>query len=289
MTLLPEPVIVDGHRIATGVHGDGPPVVLIHGTPSHSFIWRNVVPPLTGAGYRVHLFDLLGFGLSERPQDAETDTSVAYQGEVLRHLMGHWDLDDAHIVAHDIGGAVAMRTGVLDPELVRSLTLIDTVSYDSWPSETWRAMIANGLDALMRAPDAEHRERLTQQLTMTVADPARMSGDVLDAYLEAVSGPIGQPSFFQHQVRHYDSGYTQELTDDLDELGEHAVQIIWGRQDSWQDPAYATKLAHDIPGASLHMIDDAGHFVMEDQPEAVAAQIRSFVGANEGAGDPGGA
>ena len=282
MTLLPEPVIVDGYRIAAGVHGDGPPVVLIHGTPSHSFIWRNVVPRLTGAGYRVHLFDMLGFGESERPADPEIDTSVVYQGEVLRHLMGHWDLDDAHIVAHDIGGAVAMRTGVLDPELVRSLTLLDTVSYDSWPSQTWRAIIADGLDPLMRAPDAEHRERLTEQLKMTVADPARMSGDVLDAYLDAVSGPIGQPSFFQHQVRHYDSAYTRDLTDDLGELGAHPVQIVWGKQDAWQDPGYAEKLARDIPGAALHMIDDAGHFLLEDQPTTVSEHIRGFVNAIEG-------
>jgi len=282
MTLLPEPVIVDGHRIATGVHGDGPPVVLIHGTPSHSFIWRDVVPRLTGAGYRVHLFDFLGFGESERPRDPGTDTSVAYQGEVLRHLIGHWDLDDAHIVAHDIGGAVGMRTGVLDPELVRSLTLVDTVSYDSWPSEAWRALIANGLDSLMRAPDAEHRQRMTEQLRTTVADPARMTGEVLRAYLEPISGPVGQPSFVHHQLRHYDSRYTEELSDDLDELGEHPVQILWGRQDAWQDPGYGEKLARDIPGASLHTIEDAGHFAMEDQPAAVSERILTFVNANEG-------
>ena len=63
--LLPDHAIIDGHRIAYGVHGEGPPVVLIHGTPSHSFIWRNVVPRLTAGGLRVHLFDLLGFGQSE--------------------------------------------------------------------------------------------------------------------------------------------------------------------------------------------------------------------------------
>lgn len=59
--------LIAGYRIAHGTHGDGEPVVLIHGTPSSSYIWRHVVPELVEAGHRVHLFDLLGFGLSERP------------------------------------------------------------------------------------------------------------------------------------------------------------------------------------------------------------------------------
>ena len=80
--------------------------------------------------------------------------------------MDHWNLDSAHLVAHDIGGAVGMRFSIFHPEKTRSLTLIDTVSYDSWPSETWRSIIDNGLDSLMRAPEQEHRERLTFKIIM---------------------------------------------------------------------------------------------------------------------------
>ncbi|MEH6739629.1 MAG: alpha/beta fold hydrolase, partial [Sulfitobacter sp.] len=61
--------LINNTRIAHGVHGAGEPVVLIHGTPSSSYIWRNVMPHLVTAGYQVHVFDLLGYGLSERPWD----------------------------------------------------------------------------------------------------------------------------------------------------------------------------------------------------------------------------
>ena len=64
--LVLENALVKGRRIAYGVHGSGEPVVLIHGTPSSAYIWRNVVPKLTKSGNKVHLFDLLGYGLSER-------------------------------------------------------------------------------------------------------------------------------------------------------------------------------------------------------------------------------
>ncbi len=272
--LLNDNAITDGRRIACGVHGEGAPVVLIHGTPSHSHIWRNVVPRLVAAGHRVHLFDLLGFGASERPHDPDVDTSVAAQDAVLTGLMAHWRLDSAHLVAHDIGGAVGLRFGIFHPEMTRTLTVIDTVSYDSWPSATWRAIIAQGLDDLCLAPREAHRERFTKQLKMTVHDKSAMEGEQLESYLAAISGPIGQPSFFQHQVRHYDSRYTAEITDRLGALGQNLpVQIIWGESDEWQPVAYARKLAADIPGATLHIIPEAGHFPMEDKPAEVAELV----------------
>jgi pimeloyl-ACP methyl ester carboxylesterase len=132
--LLPENTLVLGQRIANGVHGSGEPVVLVHGTPSSSFIWRNIAPALVDSGHKVHLLDLLGYGLSERPWDPVIDTSVSGQVPILKGLISHWGLHRTHIVAHDIGGAVAQRFCLFNPQFVKSLTLIDTVSFDSWPS-----------------------------------------------------------------------------------------------------------------------------------------------------------
>ena len=79
-------VLIDGRRIATGHVGEGPPLVLVHGTPAHSIVWRNVIPACRDAGFSVHWFDLLGFGESECPVDA--DTSVAEQARLLQRLLG---------------------------------------------------------------------------------------------------------------------------------------------------------------------------------------------------------
>ncbi|WP_460464502.1 alpha/beta fold hydrolase [Arthrobacter pigmenti] len=75
MNLLTDNLIVGGTRIAYRDRGNGDPVIFIHGTPSHSYEWRNVVPAVEAAGFRVVTYDLLGYGLSERP--AHHDTSVA--------------------------------------------------------------------------------------------------------------------------------------------------------------------------------------------------------------------
>ncbi|WP_165225561.1 alpha/beta fold hydrolase [Affinirhizobium pseudoryzae] len=79
--LITEHILVNDHRIAAGAHGEGEPVIFPHGTPSSSLIWRNVAPCLVEAGMRVHLFDLLGYGLSERPHPVEVDTSMSAQTE----------------------------------------------------------------------------------------------------------------------------------------------------------------------------------------------------------------
>lgn len=272
--LLNGDCVIDGNRVAYGVHGSGQPVVLIHGTPSHSYIWRNVAPHLAESGFQVFVFDLLGFGASERPVYA--DTSVDAQTGLVPKLMAAWGLDEVRIVAHDIGGAVGLRLAVSHPELVERLVLADTVSYDSWPSETWQEITRNHLQSYAAMPADQFEALLTRQLRMTVSDPDRMTGETLDAYLDAISGPMGRTSFFQHQARHYDSKYTEELTADLPKL-QIPVLILWGEDDQWQSTTYAERLHADIPGSQLNMIPKAGHFVMEDAPEAVTQHLLDFL------------
>lgn len=74
MKILTHNIIIDGFRMAYGIKGEGEPIVLIHGPPSYSCLWRNVTSELVAAGYTVYLFDLLGYGASERPQYPVTDT-----------------------------------------------------------------------------------------------------------------------------------------------------------------------------------------------------------------------
>ena len=279
-TLLTENVIVHGNRIATGVHGVGEPVVLLHGTPSSSYIWRNVVPELVARGHRVHLFDLLGYGLSERPWSPAVDTSVSAQVPILEALIRHWEIDRLHIVAHDIGGAIAQRFCIFNPERARSLTLIDSVSFDSWPSERTREQMKAGLDVLIKMPDAEHRKHFRQWILSTVHNQDRLRAESLEVYIDYISGPVGQGSFFQHQVKHYDPKHTAELSERLGELGKLPVQIIWGENDAWQLVEWAYKLHAAIPGSLLQVLSECGHFAMEDKPETISDLVSDFLVAH---------
>ncbi|MHA1600956.1 MAG: alpha/beta fold hydrolase [Alphaproteobacteria bacterium] len=280
--LIREDILIGGHRIAHGRHGDGEPVVLLHGTPSSSYIWRNVVPDLVAAGYKVHLFDLLGFGASERPWDEAVDTSVSGQVPILESLLLHWGLDQPHIVAHDIGGAIAQRFCVFNPNKVRSLTLIDTVSFDSWPSKRTLEQMKAGLDVLIKKPDTEHRAHFRDWILSTVHDKERIRAGSLETFVNLISGPVGQGSFFQHQVSHYDPKHTSELNDRLNELGNLPVQILWGENDGWQVVDWARKLHSAIPGSTLHILPECGHFAMEDKPEEIGRLLREFLAIHSG-------
>ena len=207
-SLLNQQVIIQGHRIATGIQGAGEPLVLVHGTPAHSIIWRDLLPSLTAAGFRVYIYDLLGYGASERPLSA--DTSIAAQAEFLIGLLDHWQLDSAHVFGHDIGGALSLRAAFEHSRRFRSLTIADICSYDSWPSPTWRGIRDSYRQyAVMDA--SQHEQTLARQLKMAVFNKSRMSGELLQHYLAPIVGVVGQPAFYQHQIAHYDARYTEDF------------------------------------------------------------------------------
>lgn len=271
--LVPENLIVDGNRIAYGVHGDGEPIILIHGTPFFSHIWRRVLPNLVAAGFRVHVFDLLGFGHSERPQDPAVDTSVSAQLPVLLDLMRHWQLQRSHIVAHDIGGGVAQQLGVYHPERIETLTLIDSVSFDSWPSRRTREQMAAGLERMLAAGDTEHRRHFGEWILSAAYDHDNLHSGPLETYLDMISGPVGQASLFQHQIRHYDPVHTSRLDERLHELGALPVQILWGADENWQVTDWARRLQAAIPGSSLRILERCGHLAPEDRPQKVSELV----------------
>ncbi|WP_235038344.1 alpha/beta fold hydrolase [Pantoea sp. 18059] len=271
--LLNDDVLINGCRIATGVHGSGRPLVLVHGTPAHSVIWQSLVPVFVDAGFHVHLYDLAGFGASERPLTA--DTSVAAQVGYLIKLLEHWQLEKTDLFGHDIGGAISLRLAFDNPSLLKTLTIADIPSYDSWPSPTWKDMRDHYADYAL-IPATEHYRAMCRQLKMAVFNKDRMTEQRLDSYLAPLCGVVGQPSFYQHQVAHYNECYTSGFAEKLPQL-RLPVQILWGAEDEWQPVEYARRLQRDIVSSTLHIFEQAGHFLMEDAPLPVAAQVIDFV------------
>lgn len=154
--------------------------------------------------------------------------------------------------------------------------LIDPVSYDSWSSETWQEIIRDHLDDHARMSQQEFETRLGRQLAMTLADPERMTGALLDAYLAPHRGSLGRASFFEHQVRRYDARPTMRAAAGLRTL-PMPVRVLWGELDRWQPLHYGERLAREIPRAELVTVADAGHFPMEDQPHRVVEEIERLL------------
>jgi pimeloyl-ACP methyl ester carboxylesterase len=117
------------------VFGTGPPVVLVHGTPFSSYVWRRVVPALAEKN-TVYAFDLPGYGSSQM-RDGQ-DVSLAAQGRVLSGLLDHLGLHKPAVVGHDFGGAITLRAHLLEGRDFRAIALIDAVALSPWGSPFYR-------------------------------------------------------------------------------------------------------------------------------------------------------
>jgi pimeloyl-ACP methyl ester carboxylesterase len=123
-------------EVAYEVFGEGPPVILVHGTPTRSYLWRNIVPAL--AEHRsVYVYDLLGYGESEKGEGQ--DVSIAAQARVLKELVEAWGLEEPAIAGHDIGGGIVLRAQLLEGVSVSRVAILDAVVLGPWLSAAPRS------------------------------------------------------------------------------------------------------------------------------------------------------
>lgn len=261
---------IDGHRISYDQQGEGSPVLLIHGIPTSNLLWRKVIPALAKT-HQVYAPDMLNYGKSDKPADA--NISIEAQSRLIVKLMNQFGLESADIVAHDIGGGVAQLIAVNYPEKVGKLVLIDPVCFDSWPIPEFLPL---------QEPGAEEAMSLEELLAMMrgfmpqgVYNKDAMTDEVIDLYLSPWSTEEGKKALFRN-FRRLNPEYTQAIVGDLKHLA-HETLIMWGEQDVFQKPAYASKLQATIPNAKLIWIKNAGHWLMEEKPEEVSRHVITFL------------
>ena len=257
-------------EVAWDVLGEGTPVVLVHGTPSWSFLWRDVAPVLAER-HTVYVWDLLGYGDSERR--AGQEVSIAVHGRCLAELVGAWGLDRPALVGHDIGGATVLRAHLCEGVAVRALSLVDAVVFNPWITPTTQH-VRRHLEAYETMPGHIFEQVVRAHLRTALARPP--APEVLDAYFRPWSGEDGQRAYLQ-KVAQFDEAHTAGLEPRLGDL-DVPVQVVWGEDDAWLAlDAVGRRLAAAVPGARLDTVPGAGHFSPEDDPAAVAAALAAFL------------
>jgi pimeloyl-ACP methyl ester carboxylesterase len=257
-----------GGMIAYEVLGRGAPVVLVHGTPSWSYLWRNVADELAGR-FRVHVYDLLGYGTSEKRKGQ--DISIGAQTRMLAELLDRWELEQPSIAGHDIGAAITLRLMLLQGRRFRRVALCDAVAIAPWITPFSRH-VQRHLEAFQTVPEHIHRQMIATHLRTAIA--REMSDAELEPYLRPWLGPIGQAAYYR-QVAQFDERYTREIEPRYGEIHTPTL-VLWGEQDGWLPPQFGRRLAGAIPDARLVNVPNAGHFLPEDQPRAVVQALAPF-------------
>ena len=193
-----------GREVAWDRHGSGPAVVFCHGTPWSSRLWSPYADALA-QGHTVHLWDMPGYGQSSMRAGDAVDLGV--QGELLAELLVHWGLDAPHVVAHDFGGAVALRALLLHGASYASLALVDVVALRPWGSPFFR-LVSENAEVFAALPPAIHRGLLEAYIR------GAAYGELTDDELGMLTAPwlteAGQAAFYR-QIAEADEAFTGEV------------------------------------------------------------------------------
>lgn len=258
-----------GRQIAWARAGSGPPVVLCHGTPFSARLWQPFAETLS-RDHTVHLWDMPGYGRSSKHPEHAVDFGA--QAEAFAALLDHWNLDRPHVIAHDFGGAVSLRTHLVLGVPYASLMLVDVVAIPPSGSPFFQ-FVHDHPDLLGQLPAYIHAA-----IVRTYIQGASHRGlreDDLDALVEPWTGDEGQPAFYR-QIAHYDERFLEENEQRLAKI-DIPVRVLWGTDDTWIPPTMADRLTTRIPNATKRLIQHSGHLMHYDTPVPLMDEIRSWL------------
>jgi pimeloyl-ACP methyl ester carboxylesterase len=262
-------VTVDGKDLEMAYYdeGEGDPVVLLHGIPTWSYLWRDAADALAD-DWRVIVPDMVGYGNSAMSDDF--DRSIRAQEQAVADLLDALGLGAVSFVGHDLGGGVGLRYAVHRPDAVDRLVLSNSVAYDAWPVEPivdiGLPSTANekSVEEIQETPDGMFRQSLA------AADPS-------DEFVEGMKAPWNSEAGLVSLVRSAAATNTNHTTEiDPTEVTADTL-LLWGADDQFQPIDSAERLEDDIESAEVVGVDDANHWVIQDRPERYREELRSFL------------
>lgn len=268
---------VDGHRYHYVDEGAGKPLLFVHGNPSWSFAWRNLIKGLS-TRHRCIAVDHIGCGMSEKPQSYSY--RLANHVDNLARLIDELDLSDITLVAHDWGGAIGLGAAARHPERFSRFVLMNTAAFRS-QAIPWRiaacripllgTLAVRGLNAFAGAATFMAVERPLQ--------PAVKAG-YLSPY-DSWANRIATLRFVQDiplSPSHPSYQTLLQIENSLPTIATKPTLLIWGMKDWCFTPAFLAEFQRRLPNAEVMPVADAGHYVFEDAPERILLRMHEFFG-----------
>lgn len=270
---------IAGRRYHYLDEGRGAPLVMVHGNPTWSFYWREMVQAWRDR-YRVIVPDHIGCGLSDKPGPGEYSFRLAERISDLGHLIRELDLHQVTLVAHDWGGAVGMGAAVAWPERFARFVLMNTAAFRSKRCplrirvcrSPLGQLAVQGLNLFGKAAlrmASWHPERMTPAVRAGLLAPYDSWHNRTAVYRFVRDIPLSPKHPTYQTLCDMEAGLAQ--------FAKQPVCLIWGMHD-WCFPAeFLERFEAVFPQAEVHRLEDAGHYVVEDAPDQVAALVGDFL------------
>jgi len=260
--------------------GSGPAVLMLHGNPTWSFYFRNLIKKLR-PHYRVIAPDYIGCGLSSRPKD------VRYRAldrvKQVKDLVDYLKLDSFSLIMHDWGGPIGTGLAVRFPELIRKIVYLNTTLTETEALPLIIKRAASPLVGKYLTKYSRHFLKLTTQFGVS----RKLSREIKRGYFYPYSSSAKRSAIWDFvddipfDSNHPSYGEMLFVAQNIERLKNHPVQIIWGLKDPCFHREMLSKVAHHFPQALVHEIADASHLVLEDAPEETAKVIEEFLTKNK--------
>jgi pimeloyl-ACP methyl ester carboxylesterase len=265
-------VNVDGRTLAYREAGEGPAVLLLHGWPTSSYLWRNVMPPIARRR-RVLALDLPGFGASDKPTDV-TYSYEFYTGAV-RGFLDALEIGDVALGLHDLGGPVGMRFALDNPSRVRAIALTNTLLYLEDSTELLTKFV-EGLQTPGVRESFTSPQGLEAALRLGTNSEAAVTEETIAGMVDPFASDEDRLALAKAGAELEDA-VTATIARDLPSL-RIPVRMIYGRQDRILESIEETvgRLRRDLPQLEVTALDGPGHFLQEEDPEQLGELLAEF-------------
>ncbi len=272
-----------GQRLHYLDEGSGPPVVMVHGNPNWSYYWRKLIPALSDK-FRCLAVDHIGCGLSDKPDDAHYDYTLARRiGDLEAWLDQLGVNENITLVAHDWGGMIACGFAVRHPERIAKLVMLNTAAFrlPATKPVPWQLKLAR--TPLLGSPLVRGFNAFSRGAVKSCVTRKPMPPDVADAYCapyDSWAHRIAVHRFVQDiPLKPGDRAWDTvlEVENGLNRLEDKPLFLGWGDRDFVFDHHFAAEWERRFPRAEWLRFPDGGHYILEDAADELIPAIREFL------------
>ncbi len=276
-------ITLDGHRMHYLDEGAGEPVVMVHGNPTWSFYYRNLVQTLAPT-HRCIVPDHIGCGYSDKPKDDAYSYTLKQRVDDLEALLERLGVtENINLIVHDWGGMIGMAFAHRHPDAIKKIVVMNTAAFHLPKSKRFPPALWSVRDTPLGAFAVRRFNAFSAIATRVCVKRRPLEKAVRDGYTapyDTWDNRIATLRFVQDiPLKAGDSGYdiVSDVQSNLGQFADTPILIAWGLKDFVFDRHFLAEWEMHLPHAQVHRFEDCGHYVLEDAGDEIGRMVVDFL------------